>query len=415
MDQLLSCNLVTRQSLGKYLLFTMILVTLSILVTVIVLNVHFRSSSTHRMAPWVNKIFVQILPRILMMSRPPYVNTVAEINPRIRDTSSYEHRAHHHSSAPYFATPEREGGQGEDRRNEEEEEKGFRQLNRSSTDQKLIPTRTELRDFGAQTVDGLGVGSNASSRHSSPGRNAHHLIPLDINGISGSCRIHGANRFLTTNDSPAAPTVHLVISSDASTNNPPQLLPEPECSPSTSPQNLPDRLVIRKIHFCSEFLKALHNVQFIADHTRKSEEDVDVRVYPFHSLSLSLFSLSLSLFALPLFDVLFCSVLLFRSVHFRSNNDPLSKCSLSRLCQVRPILSFHGPWSSLNIDRINSLFFSLSLSLSRFVSDFWLQWNYWVVRECHDPCYTVSFYLSNYLLIVCHLLISLFLFLFDGR
>ncbi|XP_054721817.1 acetylcholine receptor subunit alpha-like [Uloborus diversus] len=58
--------------LGKYLLFTMILVTLSICVTVVVLNVHFRTSSTHKMAPWVKRVFLQILPRLLLMRRPLY-------------------------------------------------------------------------------------------------------------------------------------------------------------------------------------------------------------------------------------------------------------------------------------------------------------------------------------------------------
>lgn len=33
---------------------------------------------------------------------------------------------------------------------------------------------------------------------------------------------------------------------------------------------------VRRIHFCPEFLKAMENVQFIAEHTRKTEEDVDV-------------------------------------------------------------------------------------------------------------------------------------------
>ncbi|XP_039291421.1 acetylcholine receptor subunit beta-like 2 [Nilaparvata lugens] len=58
--------------LGKYLLFTMILVTLSICVTVCVLNVHFRSPSTHNMSPWVKKVFLHLMPRLLMMRRPPY-------------------------------------------------------------------------------------------------------------------------------------------------------------------------------------------------------------------------------------------------------------------------------------------------------------------------------------------------------
>ena len=55
---------------GKYLLFTMILVTLSIIVTVIVLNVHFRSPSTHKMSPWIQRVFLSILPRLLLMQRP---------------------------------------------------------------------------------------------------------------------------------------------------------------------------------------------------------------------------------------------------------------------------------------------------------------------------------------------------------
>ncbi|KAE8743088.1 hypothetical protein FOCC_FOCC011334, partial [Frankliniella occidentalis] len=58
--------------LGKYLLFTMILVTLSIFVTVCVLNVHFRSPSTHRMSPWVQRVFLDVMPRFLLMRRPPY-------------------------------------------------------------------------------------------------------------------------------------------------------------------------------------------------------------------------------------------------------------------------------------------------------------------------------------------------------
>ncbi|XP_045469462.1 acetylcholine receptor subunit alpha-like isoform X2 [Harmonia axyridis] len=59
--------------LGKYLIFAMILVSISICVTVVVLNVHFRSPQTHKMSPWVKRVFIHILPRLLVMKRPQYV------------------------------------------------------------------------------------------------------------------------------------------------------------------------------------------------------------------------------------------------------------------------------------------------------------------------------------------------------
>ena len=56
--------------IGKYLLFTMILVTLSITITVIVLNVHFRSTATHSLPPWIKRVFLHVLPKVLFMRRP---------------------------------------------------------------------------------------------------------------------------------------------------------------------------------------------------------------------------------------------------------------------------------------------------------------------------------------------------------
>ena len=42
----------------------------SICVTVLVLNIHFRTPETHKMAPWVRKVFIHILPRLLNIKRP---------------------------------------------------------------------------------------------------------------------------------------------------------------------------------------------------------------------------------------------------------------------------------------------------------------------------------------------------------
>ncbi|XP_064608745.1 acetylcholine receptor subunit alpha-like 1 isoform X2 [Liolophura sinensis] len=56
--------------IGKYLLFTMIVVTMSIILTIFVLSIHYRSPSTHKMSPWVRRVFTELLPRILLMKRP---------------------------------------------------------------------------------------------------------------------------------------------------------------------------------------------------------------------------------------------------------------------------------------------------------------------------------------------------------
>ncbi|KAL3997817.1 Neurotransmitter-gated ion-channel ligand binding domain family protein [Acanthocheilonema viteae] len=56
--------------IGKYLLFTMVLLTLSVIVTTITLNVHNRTPSTHAMPEWAKKLFLEWLPKYLYMQRP---------------------------------------------------------------------------------------------------------------------------------------------------------------------------------------------------------------------------------------------------------------------------------------------------------------------------------------------------------
>ncbi|KAM4747684.1 neuronal acetylcholine receptor subunit beta-4 [Rhinophrynus dorsalis] len=56
--------------IGKYLMFTMVLVTFSIVTSVCVLNVHHRSPSTHAMPLWVKNCFLEKLPAFLFMKRP---------------------------------------------------------------------------------------------------------------------------------------------------------------------------------------------------------------------------------------------------------------------------------------------------------------------------------------------------------
>lgn len=51
-------------------MFTMVLVTFSIVSTACVLNVHHRSPSTHYMPDWVKRLFLVRLATLLLMRRP---------------------------------------------------------------------------------------------------------------------------------------------------------------------------------------------------------------------------------------------------------------------------------------------------------------------------------------------------------
>ncbi|XP_072306673.1 acetylcholine receptor subunit delta [Eucyclogobius newberryi] len=54
----------------KYLMFIMVLVTVVVLNCVVVLNLHFRTPSTHIMSAWTKWFFLERLPQILHMSKP---------------------------------------------------------------------------------------------------------------------------------------------------------------------------------------------------------------------------------------------------------------------------------------------------------------------------------------------------------
>jgi len=63
----------TLPLLGRYLLFSMVLVAVSVCLATIVLNLHYRKPSTHKMPTWVRAVLIQKMPGILLMRVPKQV------------------------------------------------------------------------------------------------------------------------------------------------------------------------------------------------------------------------------------------------------------------------------------------------------------------------------------------------------
>jgi len=58
---------ITIPLIAKYLLFTFIMNIVTILITVIIINWNFKTPRTHRMPRWVRAVFLNWLPRVLLM------------------------------------------------------------------------------------------------------------------------------------------------------------------------------------------------------------------------------------------------------------------------------------------------------------------------------------------------------------
>ncbi len=48
----------------------MVLIAVAVTLSTVILNLHYRKPSTHKMPEWVRKIFIQKLPRMMLMRVP---------------------------------------------------------------------------------------------------------------------------------------------------------------------------------------------------------------------------------------------------------------------------------------------------------------------------------------------------------
>lgn len=77
---------------SKYLMFSMVLVSLSVVCSVCIANVHHRTPEIHQMPMWLRKVFLTILPKVLLMTRPTVPKPIFPTGHRFSISTDYPHQ-----------------------------------------------------------------------------------------------------------------------------------------------------------------------------------------------------------------------------------------------------------------------------------------------------------------------------------
>ncbi|XP_061557724.1 neuronal acetylcholine receptor subunit alpha-3 [Phycodurus eques] len=218
--------------IGEYLLFTMIFVTLSIVITVFVLNVHYRTPKTHTMPQWVRGVFLGLLPKVMFMTRPERDpektrETVEMIHPR--QYGGHASGSHHKAQALASSVVS------------------------SLTNRQRLPNKTELSNLNnlntSKLTKSTGLGSLCREGHcNSCWHQRSGKLPADSRGGGGFASLG----VLTGGGVPEAGS---------------------QCSSSESL----DAGVLSLLPFSPEVREAIESVKYIAENMRMQNETKEVQ------------------------------------------------------------------------------------------------------------------------------------------
>ncbi|XP_076826997.1 neuronal acetylcholine receptor subunit beta-2 [Brachyhypopomus gauderio] len=204
---------------GKYLMFTMVLVTFSIVTSVCVLNVHHRSPTTHTMPSWVKLVFLQRLPSLLFMRQPRDSGERQRLRRRRRQAEE-----RHHATGLGPVTPAdpavKEAGEG-----------CTCYVNRASVEQ----------FGGVELGSGRGGGGGGGGAGSVDGPNGLREGGPDVREGGASTPLQGSGLGRAKHATPGAGLTHSLLG-----------------------------------HACSGFEEAVDGVRFIASHMKSEDDDRSV-------------------------------------------------------------------------------------------------------------------------------------------
>ncbi|XP_003421811.1 neuronal acetylcholine receptor subunit alpha-4 [Loxodonta africana] len=270
--------------IGEYLLFTMIFVTLSIIITVFVLNVHHRSPRTHTMPAWVRRVFLDIVPRLLLMKRPSVVKD---------NCWQLIESVHKMANAPHF-WPEPEGQPGVPRRDPSPSESFCTSLGepvKPPSEQPPDLHPAEARKASACPSPGPGhllSSSQATGLAKTRSLSVQHMpSPSKVEYGGVRCRSRSVQYGIFRDDASAQANGQVASAPPSTCSAEPTAPDQPspckcKCKkepPATSPDATAHstKVPCRHLPLTPALARAVEGVQYIADHLKAEDMDFSVK------------------------------------------------------------------------------------------------------------------------------------------